>query len=72
MTSHRAFKILFTNTAFEFDSNYLNGPFLNLTFFFRWMVNDDDRNAFGEEVNNDDADNIFNTRDTSGVSYRFY
>jgi len=34
-----------------------------------WMVNDDDRNAFGEEVNNDDADNIFNTRDTSGATY---
>lgn len=33
------------------------------------MVNDDDRNSFGEEVNNDDADNIFDVRDTTGATY---
>ena len=34
----------------------------------RWYINNDDRNGFGEEESNSDADRIFDTRENYGVS----
>ena len=42
-----------------------------ITFQFssRWLINNDDRNAFGDLENNADADRIFDVRDSLGVSH---
>jgi len=35
----------------------------------KWYINNDDRNAFGEEESNSDADRIFDTRENYGATY---